>query len=129
MGGRRRHRTVTVTWSGAINPTANDIVPDEDKVLYLTGAAYVTVQLVTPTVAAGAATFDLHTIGSNHADAGYTTAHFQTNVITAQAKAVTGSPAVITQGPHYIKLRLDLNAAVLAEGEDVVAYVWIDYVE
>jgi hypothetical protein len=128
MGGRRRQRTVVLTWSGD-DTTGDDKAFDEDKVIFMTGVSNITVQLVTPTVAAGVATFDLHTIGSNHADAGYTTTHFQDGVISAQAEDVVSSPIVLNQGPHYLKLRLDVNTAAPTAGEDVVAYVWIDYVE
>jgi len=119
---------MTFTWSGAINPIADNIVPDEDLEISMTGVRAISVQLVTPTVAAGASTFDLHTIGTNIAGT-YSTTHFQDAVIAAQAKDTTSGAIALNTGPHYLKLRLDLNVAVLAAGEDVVAYVWVDYEE
>lgn len=124
----RRERTETLTWSGAINPIADDIVPDTDIEISMTGVRAISVQLVTPTVAAGSATFDLHTIGSNLTGT-FSATHFQDGVISAQAKDTTSGAIALNTGPHYLKLRLDLNVAVTAAGEDVVAYVWIDYEE
>ena len=88
----------------------------------------ISVQLVTPTVAAGAATFDLHTIGTN-IPGSYSATHYQDGVIAAQAVDTTSGAITLNTNPHYLRLRLDLNVAVTAVGEDVVAYVWIDYEE
>jgi hypothetical protein len=126
---KRKSRCVVVTWAGADLTASDDQAATDDPVIYMSGAEYVTVQLKTPTVAAGVATFDLHTIGSNHEDAGYTTAHFQADVFSAQAENVVSSPVALTQGPHFLKLRLDVNTAAPTTGEDVTAYVWIDYWE
>ena len=123
----RKSRTIVITWSGADLTASNDQAADNDPEIYLAGAENITVQLVTPSVAAGVATFDLHTIASNHPSAGYTTAHFQDGIIAAQAENTVASPLALTKGPQTLKLRLDVNTAAPTTGEDVIAYVWIDY--
>ena len=120
----RRERTEILTWSGD-GTTGNDEAPDTDTEISMTGVRAISVQLVTPTVAAGVATFDLHTIGTNSDT--YVVAHFQDGVISGQAEDATSSPTTLNTGPHNLRLRLDKNTAAPAVGEDVVAYVWIDY--
>jgi len=122
----RRERTEILTWSG-IQAATDDLAPDNDRAISMTGVRAITVQLVTPVVAAGASTFDLHTIGTNTGT--YVAAHFQDGVISAQAENATSSTITLTTGPHFLKLRLDVNTTATAAGEDVVAYVWIDYEE
>lgn len=122
----RRERTEILTWSG-IQTLADDHAPDVDTEISMTGVRAISVQLVTPTVAAGVATFDLHTIGSNYGT--YVVGHFQDGVIAAQAENTTSNAITLTTGPHTLKLRLDVNTTATAAGEDVVAYVWIDYEE
>lgn len=129
MGGKRRERTIMLTWSGTLTDVSDNQMADGDPIIYMSGAERASIVLVTPSVAAGAATFDLHTIGGNYLTFSAITEHYQTGIFSAQAESVTSKPVILTLGPHFLKVLLDVNTAAPTTGEDVVVYVWIDYVE
>ena len=116
----RKSRTVTLTWT-AVN-VANDVAADTDTVIYLGGAERASVQLNTVGATTGAPNFDLHGLGTNGNT--WTALHYQTGIYGAVAKNVVSAPVVLTLGPRYIKLRLDVNGANLVEF--VTAIVFID---
>ena len=119
----------TDAWNGALS-TGDDKIPVTDNAIDVRGAlgGQISIQLTTPTVAAGAATFDLSVMGSNDGGTTYDSAaagSYLAVPAAAQPKALTRSYIVNVGGLTHIKLRLDLNVANMAADENVSAIVTV----
>jgi len=112
-----------VTWLGSAGALSLS-APSIDKEIDLLGAKEVTIQVDTPTVAAGAATFSLDILTSPDNviwdDTSYVT------LISAQAKdTIVSRPLAVDA--RYIKLRMTTATANPASGEDTKATVSVKY--
>ena len=118
----------TLTWLGVDFDIGNDQAPGTDTAIDVRGAKgeQVSIQLRTPTVAAGAATFDLSVQSSNDGGTTYDTAasgSYLSVPAVAQPENVNRTYLVNVAGVTHIRLRLDINTASPASGENVTAVV------
>ena len=114
---------IEVTWLGSAGALSLS-APSIDKVIDLLGAKEATIQVVTPTVAAGAATFSLDILTSPDNVTWDNTTYV--TLISAQAKdTIVSRP--LSVDARYIKLRETTATANPASGEDTKATVSVKY--